>query len=176
VTEDEEESVHHHSRVRVQRLTRVTQPVFLPAIISLSAAACLPSCNYQPISRSLSSFLQLSAYQLHAVFLPAIISLLAAACPLACNYQPFSCSLSSFLQLSAIQLQPVFLPAIIRLSAAACLPSCNYQSIRCSLSSFLQLSDFSRGLSYAIISCQLQPVLIPAFIGHSSMSFLQLSA
>jgi hypothetical protein len=68
------------------------QPVFLPAIISQSAAACLPSCNYQPIGCSLSSCLQLSA----------------EACPSSCNYQlkpvlllaitvsAVSCSLSSF--------------------------------------------------------------------------------
>jgi hypothetical protein len=157
VADDEEEGVHHHSRVRVQRLTRVPQPVFLPAIISLSAAACPLAAI---ISWSLSSFLQLSAYQLQPVFLSAIISLSAEACLPSCNYQRISCSLSSFLQLSAYQLQLVFLPTIISLSAAACLPSCNYQPISCSLPSFLQLS-----------ANQLQPAFLPAIISLSAAAF-----
>ncbi len=141
------------------------QPVFLPAIISLSAAACLPSCNYQPISCSLSYFLQLSAYQLQHVLLPAIISLSAAACLPSCNYQPISCSLSSFLQLSANQLQPVFLPATISCSLSSCLqflayhprlsPPCHYQ-----FTCFVQFlhAIISQSDAACLPSCNYQPI------------------
>jgi len=105
VAEDEEEGVHHHSRVRVQRLTRVPQPVFLPAAVGLSDAAYLHSRNNQPFSCSLYSFLQLSAaaYPFSAIIsfsLSALLQLSAAAYPMPCNYQ----------------LQQILLPAYISFS------------------------------------------------------------